>query len=161
MAKPTLTLETLKKLVSYDPDTGIFTWLPGTRRAGKVAGCPDDRGYVAISIAGRKYWAHRVAWLYVYGEWPSDLIDHRDRNRSNNRIKNLRMASKSKNGANRPPPSTNTSGFKGVCKHGNGWMVRLIHQGTSKHIGWFKDKNVAIAASQAAYSELFGEFAHV
>ena len=89
-----LTQKKVKQYLNYDPLTGEFTWIVHRRclKAGSVAGCLY-RGYTSIRISGKQYYAHRLAWLYVYGYFPEHQIDHIDRNPSNNRINNLRHAS--------------------------------------------------------------------
>lgn len=94
-----ITLEHLRKILHYDPASGRFTWLRATSwrvRVGAVAGSVNKRlGYVVIGIGGVTYYAHRLAWLYVHGEMPSDQIDHIDGDRANNALVNLRKASMS------------------------------------------------------------------
>jgi HNH endonuclease len=87
-----LTAERLRERLHYDAETGVFTRRVGSSnaRAGDVAGSVHSTGYVRISIDGGKYTAHCLAWFYVHGVWPSDQIDHINRNRSDNRIANLR-----------------------------------------------------------------------
>lgn len=86
-----LTVERLRELLDYDPETGVFRWKEPRRkcRVGEVAGSLRKDGYVKIQVDGRFYQAHRLAWLCVYGVWPS-AIDHIDGNRANNAIANLR-----------------------------------------------------------------------
>src|SRR6266700_4134664 len=91
----------LRELLSYDPGTGILCWRisKGKRKAGAVAECKSKDGYIAI---GHDRWAaHRIAWAIYYGEWPRQEIDHRDLNKSNNSIINLREANRAQNAANR------------------------------------------------------------
>ena len=93
MAKSNLTPERLRELLHYDPESGFFTWLPyvgkrGRINAGDRAGCETGHK-IYIGIDGGIYRAHRLAWLYVHGEWPSLVIDHIDGNPHNNNIKNL------------------------------------------------------------------------
>jgi hypothetical protein len=98
----TLNHRQLLVLFSYDPDTGLFTRLvtTGSRsQAGEIAGSKDSQGYWQISINHRVHRAHRLAWLYMMGEWPDAEIDHRDLNRSNNRWSNLRPATRAQNEA--------------------------------------------------------------
>ena len=87
----------LRELLSYDPDTGLFRWSKnkGSKDAGELAGCVSPKGYILIGIDGCLYLAHRLAWLYVHGEFPEKDIDHRDQDKSNNRICNLRLATSS------------------------------------------------------------------
>jgi hypothetical protein len=95
----------LLELLDYDKDSGNFTWIKSPRRGvapGSIAGTPTTKGYRHIMIDRRRYFAHRLAWLYVYGEDPGDLqLDHINRVRSDNRIDNLRLATQSENGLNR------------------------------------------------------------
>jgi hypothetical protein len=106
----------LKKLLAYCPATGDFTWLVGAGRckAGSKAGCLKSNSYVHITINGKLYLAHRLAWLYTHGEWPADMVDHIDRNPSNNGISNLRECSRSDNMRNVGLRVDNSSGFRGV-----------------------------------------------
>lgn len=87
-----ITLDRLKEMLSYDHETGVFTWIVKPRRSvklGSIAGS-ENKGYNRIRLDKRGYPAHRLAWLYYYGEWPKNGIDHIDGNRSNNKILNLR-----------------------------------------------------------------------
>ena len=96
MNNQTLTAERVRYLLSYDADTGVFVWRVGRggTRAWSVAGTLHPNGYVYIKIDGRLYLAHRLAWLYTHGAWPADQLDHRDGNKSNNCISNLREATR-------------------------------------------------------------------
>lgn len=126
----------LKKIVHYDPETGEFTWLPRTpdmfksgyrtaegncanwnaRYAGTKAGAFDHYGRVQISVDDRLYKAHRLAWLYMTGEWPPEglEVDHRDVNHANNKWDNLRIATRIENSRNRPVRRDNKLGIKNV-----------------------------------------------
>ena len=111
------TCEQIKNALHYDPETGLFTWLisPSQRAPkGSVAGTLNDAGYLLIGFEGKRYRAHRLAWLYMTGEWPSSEIDHRNTNRRDNRWENLREASGSQNQWNQQKRTDNTSGVKGV-----------------------------------------------
>lgn len=115
-----LTQEYLKELLHYDPLTGIFVWIAcrlNGKKSGEVAGWIDN-GYVKISIDNKNYRAHRLAWLYVYGVWPTKHIDHRDHHRSNNRIDNLRDVTQTENNQNQLCAYRNNKlGILGVCFH--------------------------------------------
>lgn len=105
-------LELQNKRLSYDKDTGNLVWKDG-RNKWKVQGTKDG-GYIRVTLQSRDYYQHRLAWAIYYGYWPTKIIDHRDRNKSNNRIDNLREVSEQKNINNVGLRSTNTSGVKGV-----------------------------------------------
>lgn len=112
-----LTQERLMYLFNYDAETGVFTRKVRTSKAnhvGDVAGCVRPNGYRGITVDGVSYLAHRLAWLYVHGEFPRLFMDHVNRNRDDNRISNLREATLSENSMNRGMQSNNTSGAKGV-----------------------------------------------
>jgi hypothetical protein len=140
---PVLTSSRLKELLSYDAETGMFVWMmkrPGRGRQGAVAGCKNMSGYWGIHIEGFEYKAHRLAWLYVHGEWPSGQIDHIDGNRINNAIGNLRDVSKHLNMQNqRKPQKSNTSGYLGVSwqKSRNRWEARITAFGKQHFLGTF------------------------
>jgi hypothetical protein len=105
--------------------------------------------------------AHRVAWLFIHGEWPDHEVDHMDRNRSNNAAGNLRKASRSENGGNKTIHRNNTSGKKGVSWHKRlgKWAAYIRVDDQLKHLGYFEDIDDAAAAYRAAAVEFFGEFA--
>lgn len=125
-----LTQEYLKECLIYDKDTGIFThkerplhhfknshWMNNfnSRHLNKQCHCIGCHGYIVIAVNGKRYLAHRLAWLYVYGVWPEIQIDHRDTIRTNNRINNLRESTQGQNRENvRTKQSNNKSGFLGV-----------------------------------------------
>lgn len=167
-----ITVERLRELLDYDPVTGILTWkrrAGNTRKinawngknSGKTAGSLRPDGYIHISLYKKRYFAHRIAVCLSNNEWPNDYIDHWDLNRSNNKIENLRIASKSMNGSNRLAPKNNTSGYKGVywCKILKKWVARIRANSNQMVIGSFISKEDAAAAYAKAASELFGEFA--
>lgn len=115
MNKPTQ--EYIRSLFTYDELTGIFVRRVsrgGTARIGTVAGSTSTAGYRQIMVDGKNYSAHLLAWLYVYGYFPENQLDHKDRIRHHNWISNLREATQTCNMRNAATPSTNTSGVKGV-----------------------------------------------
>ncbi len=149
------TAEYLRSVLHYDQETGIFTWKVRTSasvKAGDVAGCPGVNGYLRIRVQSRQYKAHRLAWLYVYGVWPKDQIDHINRNRSDNRISNLREATNKQNQQNTGKQSNNTSGHPGVSwyKQSSKWVARIRHNQKLIHLGYFENLEDAIAARKAA-----------
>jgi hypothetical protein len=146
--------ECLRKL-SYDPKTGVFTWnFDGTRgvKAGDVAGSKTSDGYIKLSIKGKRLLAHRAAWLFVNGQFPDGHIDHINRIKSDNRIANLRSASKAQNAQNREKNSRNTSGYKGVTWHKRDkmWQAAITVFGKRKHLGYYKELKEAFSAYIAA-----------
>lgn len=157
----------LRKLVRYDPQTGIFisrvartNRLPAGRQLGSIFRCAS-LCYFQIRIDGHCYLAHRLAWLYVYERWPSGGLDHIDGDGLNNRIANLREATQSQNMANARRRRTNRSGFKGVNKEPNGrYRAKIRIAGKTIHIGRFATADEARQAYLIKARELFGEFAN-
>lgn len=154
----------LKRLLHYDPETGIWTWLSG-RNKGNVAGvtAASKGGYVFVTINKVAYRAHRLAWFYIKGKWPTNLLDHKDRNRTNNRFVNIREATKSQNCANAKLWKTSTSGFRGVYwePKKKKWRV-IIRQGGRRHyFGYYKCKLAAHFVHLVEFRKIFGEFADV
>ena len=150
-----LTAEYLRSILHYDQETGIFTRKVSTGprvKAGDVAGCPDGHGYLRIMVQSRLYQAHRLAWLYMNGEWPKLNIDHINRNPSDNRASNLREVSQKQNMQNAGKYSHNTSGHPGVCWHKriSKWQASIVHNQKHIHLGYFTNIEEAIAARKAA-----------
>ena len=142
----------LKEILHYDHRTGIFTWLvlrQGIRGVGKIAGSLEN-GYVRIRVDGNCYRAHRLAWLYVYGTFPPDSIDHIDHMRCNNSITNLRLATCKVNNKNASKHKSNTSGTTGVYWHEQTkkWRAMISVYGKLTHLGLFTRKYDAVAARE-------------
>lgn len=161
-----LTAKRLMEVLNYDPATGIFRWKVATSdriKVGSIAGHTDERGYVLIGLDGKLHTAHRLAWLYTYGLYPSGDIDHRDLNKSNNALSNLRAASRSENKANVSLPTSNTSGVKGVSwnKRARKWVAHIRVNYRKKHLGLFETKEAAAAAYSRAAEQAFGEFSRL
>lgn len=162
----TLTAERLRSLMTYNPETGIFVRLvsAGGRPAGSESGRPHPStptSYVAINVDGSRHYAHRLAWLYVHGEWPEGDIDHRDGNGANNAIGNLRDATESQNGANSRLSAANTTGLKGVSydKARKKYRAVIMQDRRYIHIGRFSSAEEAYAARCDAAKRLHGTFA--
>ncbi len=155
-----LTQDRLRKLLVYEPDTGIFCWRlsRGSAKAGRTAGARNVTGYVHIKIDRIGYPAHRLAWLYVRGEPIPQFLDHIDCDRANNRLDNLRSATRSQNGFNRDGAHQNSIGLKGVSRSEYGWSARTSINGKSVHIGFFKTAAEASAAYDAFSSKMHGPF---
>ncbi len=147
-----ITQEELKRLYNYNKETGIFTRRvsAGGRKVGEVAGSikTERTGYkrVVISVHNKPYKAHRLAWLYVYGKIPDDIISHIDGNAVNNAISNLEAVSRSINCMNTTIRSDNKSGVTGVVwsKKYESWQVEIQHNNKKKYLGRYKDKDEAI-----------------
>src|SRR5690349_15170001 len=142
--KTELTADRLREVLAYDPQTGVFTWKTKTNRrirVGKVAGSLRSDGYIGITIDNRRYLAHRLATLWMTGEWPASEVDHRHSRRSDNRWSRIRLADHAQNMQNRPIQRNNTSGVKGVTwDAANGkWMATVCAGGRKIHCGRFAD----------------------
>jgi hypothetical protein len=143
-----ITAARLRELLHYDPSTGVFTWLPRS-----------------IMIDQRNYTAHRLAWLYTTGEWPERELDHRNGNRVDNRMSNLRPAARKENARNTGKRAGTSSKFKGVS-----WNRRLgkwegyvgggINGKRKTHLGFFDDPQDAALAYATVACGLYGEFAN-
>ena len=173
MTKPILKIETLRKILRCDPDTGKLFWRDRTpdlfpygkqtaehrcRRwnshfSGKEAFTADDgAGYRQGTIFDRKYRAHRVIWAMETGAWPDDQIDHIDQDRSNNRFPNLREATSKENCRNTSMRRDNKSGTTGVYwdKATQKWAVRVMIEGHNKNLGRFRCITAAIISRKVA-----------
>lgn len=150
-----LTQVELKKLLSYDASTGLFTWKLRRQgvRQGSLAGYKNNSGYVRISLHGRFYLAHRLAWLYVHGYVPKGEIDHINRIRDDNRIENLREASRTLNALNTGEYKNNSSGSKGVYfnKSANKWQAQIMVSGKRVYLGLYDDVRRADIAFRIAH----------
>jgi len=161
-----LTQSYLRKILKYDPETGIFTWY--IRKNGRrpptynvVAGTSDADAYIIIYIDGVPYLAARLAWLYMTGKWPDGEIDHIEKPVSNNAWANLREATHQQNCHNLIKAINNTSGFKGVSWHKQTrrWRAKCVYNGQSYWLGLFDTPEEAHAAYCRAAKKLHGAFA--
>lgn len=128
--------EVINNLLDYNPLTGVFRWI---KRNGNIAGYITSHGYICITINRSQYYAHRLAWIYCYGDCKGFEIDHINGNRRDNRIENLRLVTKELNQRNRAKNKNNKSGFTGVfwCKGIEKFRVRIKVNGKENHIGYF------------------------
>ena len=148
-----LTSSRLKSLLDYDPDTGVFFW-----KRGKIAGTPDKDGYIQIQIDGKIYKAHRLAFLFQNGSFPTGQVDHKNMEPADNRFCNLRNATPSENRANEKGWRL---GLKGVwlCRCTNRFRAAVQKHGRRIDLGRFDTEQEAHEAYVNKAKELFGEFA--
>ena len=173
MSKPIndLTAEEVRAAVSYDAETGLFTWKRrplmsaswNGRFPGKRAGTTDSADHVWVAISGRRYAAHRLAWVIMTGQWPVDIIDHRNLIKSDNSWDNLRPSDFCQNLSNKPAPKVNTSGYKGVtfCKITGRWMAQIGVRNKHIYLGRCDTPEEAFKLYQAAAQRHHGEFANI
>jgi len=155
-----ITQDFLKAYLRYEPDTGRFFKFKDDGGEIEVGHRQHRDGYIFVSIDGKKHQAHRLAWLYVYGSLPDSDIDHRDRNKANNIISNLREANDSQNSMNRGIQSNNTSGFPGVTwnKSAGKWQAQAKLNRKVHYLGLFKEVLDAAAAYEQFRDKWHGEF---
>lgn len=154
--------EELNALFEYRD--GKLYWkidLNNQTKAGDEAGSINSHGYVQISLKDRKHQAHRLIWI-MHGNQPCETIDHINRNRSDNRIENLRAAANAENICNSGLRKDNTSGVKGVSwrRQNNKWSGKVCYQNKQYHAGCFDDKDACEQAVKELRSKLHGEFAN-
>lgn len=161
-----ITQQELKELLNYDQETGIFTWIKISphlsRLIGTKAGTKRKDGYYRVYIDNKRYYLHRLAWLYVHGELPK-TIDHVNQNPSDNRIDNLRNVTQLENMRNRKLSSNNTSGITGVTynKSRKKWVAQININDKGYFLGHFDTaedaKTKRIATSKTlGFTELHG-----
>ena len=156
--KQKITASRLRELLNYDPETGIFTRLTkwGSKGIGDIPGTKSPQGYWYIGLDNRPYPAHRLAWLYMNGEWPQGDIDHINRNRLDNRIVNLRHTTRSTNLHN--SSARGSSGVKGVSlispsrqrKSKKLWQARIQVNNQEYDLGSYYTLEEAAAARKFA-----------
>lgn len=150
--EPEITQDYLKEVLDYSETTGVFTWKKsvGKCRPGDKAGYADALGYVQIGLADKLHRAHRLAWMYVYGAFPDDFIDHIDGCKGNNAILNLRSVTHAENLLNQVRPRRdNTSGYMGVGKNGSGWRAVITVSGRRISLGTYATPEEASIAYEA------------
>lgn len=161
LPRPVLTQEKLKSMLDYDEATGLFRWKVGFARApvGSIAGKAWN-GHVQIGVLGKLYYANRLAWFYVHGRWPKEEIDHINGDSTDDRISNLREATRTQNLANRRVQTRSMSGIKGIERTQEGrWAARICIGGKRFGLGVYDTPEGAGAAYAAAAREFHGEFA--
>ena len=161
-----ITTDELKKILRYEPETGLFYRISAPLRQrrliGTIAGTKHSTGYIAIHVNGTIFYAHRLAWLYMTGDWPKKYIDHINRDRADNRFENLREADTAQNNINSDPSRANVSGYTGVCWiiRRERWLAQIKVNGKQICLGYHHTKEDAIAARKAGERKYFGEFGH-
>lgn len=157
-----ITKDIMESILHYDPDTGIFTWINCIKKKlnGMEAGGKNKSGYMLIKINGIKYYAHRLAFMIMIGDFPKNNVDHIDGNKVNNKWKNLREATFSENSFNSKLRNDNTSGCKCVSFHirNKKWQVSITLNGKRKHYGFFDSKNDAEKKAISVMKYERGEF---
>lgn len=152
MPNQQITADRLRELLDYDRATGVFTRRVSTARrmkVGEAAGTVNSAGYVCIMLDKVTYKAHRLAWLYVNGEWPKQMIDHIDGDKANNRIENLRDVPRRINGENQKKAhKTNPNRLLGVTRDNREgvkrpFMAQIVVRGVHKTIGTFETAEAA------------------
>lgn len=154
-----ITATDVRRAFSYDPLTGEVRRLyrvknmpPGFLITGK-----QNRGYIRVFFMGKRHLLHRLIWLHVTGQWPTEEIDHKDRNRANNKWKNLRPANQKQNAENLTQRANTRSGVRGVAWNGtvNKWVAYINHFGKRIHLGCFESIAAAKKIRRAAELEMF------
>ncbi len=149
-----ITQEELVKIFKYDEDSGIFTYISkrGKKNIGDTAGSYMTNGYVTIGINGKAYLAHRLAFLFMTGEFPPEQTDHINQVRDDNRWCNLATKTNQENSCNHTLRSTNSSGWTGVCwgKREQKWRARIMVHGVEKYLGTYHDIDEAVASRKEA-----------
>jgi hypothetical protein len=160
MTNQTFTQNELKTLLDYNQDTGLFTWKlyrGGTAKVGDTAGKVEANGYHRIKVNGKLYLAHRLAWFYEYGIWPDKDLDHINRIKTDNRLVNLRVATRSENIQNTGLRKNNSSSVIGVSWNNQKsmWRAYITKDYKQIHLGLFKSKDEAVVARQKAEQTFF------
>jgi len=152
-----LDIELIKKHLEYNSETGVIVWLEPTHsriKRGDIAGTIESNGYRVITLKGQKYKAQRIAWALHHGVDPGDNeLDHKDRDKCNNAISNLRLATRGENSDNKVS--------RGIYKHAGKWKAQIRHRGVDIHIGYYECPLLGHVAYVDKARELKGEFAAV
>jgi hypothetical protein len=137
-----LTQEIVRKLLHYDPETGLLFWRKNSKLAFNTL---TQKGYLKGQLYKRTYFSHRIIWLWMTGNWPNEQIDHINHNRKDNRFLNLREVTNKENHKNRKINPRNKTGINGVswCKRENKWRVQVRNMNKNIHIGYFDTKEEA------------------
>lgn len=149
-----LTQDYLKSILNFDSSSGIFYWKVKRPNVniGDIANNIGKNGYVRISINNKRYYAHRLAWLYIYGKFPTKHIDHINRIKTDNRIFNLREVTQLENVQNASIRKNKNAQFRGIAfyKKTNKYRARIRHNGKEIYLGYFLTEEEAYKAYQQA-----------
>lgn len=153
--KTELNISNLRKILKYDPISGDFSWIAsraGRFKPGARAGYKRPNGYVRINFNGSLYYAHRLAWLFVHDRWPSNEIDHIDGDPSNNRIENLREATRAENCQNVKASAKSASQLLGAHYDSisERWLSQIAIDGRNIALGFFNSAEEAHTAYKTA-----------
>lgn len=158
-----ITQEYIKEMMQYVDEIGELTWKKITTnrvKIGGIIGSPTTNGYKYTKLWGKRYSVHRLVWLYHHGCFPTNDIDHIDGDRLNNRIENLREATRKENTLNTGMRTNNTSGYKGVSwnKRAGKWSSEAWMNGKKNYLGLFLTPSAASNAYNTFCKEHHGEF---
>lgn len=158
MSKDDITADFVRQILHYDEQTGDFFWKVSRgnqyTKPGMKAGFKDTYGHLGIEINGKRYLSHRLAWLYVFGHWPKNQIDHINRIRDDNKLSNLRDVEILENLQNKGNYKNNTSGYKGVVVNKSGkFIAQITINGKSKYLGSYKTPQEASDVYQNAFEK--------
>lgn len=151
-------LSLLREFVSYDPETGILIWIKkqtgwkASIEPGTIVSFKRKDGYLQLTVRSKKILAHRAAWALHYGEWPKKHLDHINRIKTDNRISNLRLATRSQNHHNKA--AKNNTGVSGVYKRKQRFHAQIGHNGKLYHVGSFPSVEEAAKARRRKAREL-------
>lgn len=155
-------LKEARRIYAYDSEIGGLVWIahsnpahPGRAKIGSRVGGDDGHGYLMCKLLGSSFKVHQVVWLMHKGQFPGSPIDHRDRNRRNNRIENLRLASDQQNMVN---TKKSLRPYCGVSKAPTGFNARIQVGGKKIYLGFFTSADEAASAYRAACKQIHGEF---
>lgn len=151
-----ITQEYLKEILDYSPDTGIFVWKVDKAfraRKGDKAGSLTDHGYIKLTINRKRYYAHRLAWIYVYGSHATQQLDHINGVRDDNRVENLREVSNRENGSNRKEHREGKPVGISFYAQWNYWSAAIQIKGRTTYLGSYPTKELAAEAYQKALAE--------
>ena len=157
-----LTPQYLREHLSYDPESGVMSWLkPCSSKSraviGRQAGGITSTGYWQIKLGANRYLVSRLAFLYMTGEWPANVVDHIDRNRENNRWSNLRDVSQSENNRNKATPTRKSMSSpipRGVYQSGRKWVVIVRIKGRPTYLGQFASKDEAAEVAAPYFADV-------